>query len=71
MSLLDQDGLPTAQIPLKLTGTLPASGTKTFTVGDNTLESASVQTDAGETQAMVTHIVLAPESAASPALTAQ
>jgi outer membrane murein-binding lipoprotein Lpp len=66
-----KDGLPAAQIPLKLTGSVPAGGTRTFSVADNTLEGASVEADSGDTQVSVTSVVLAPASAATAALVTQ
>jgi outer membrane murein-binding lipoprotein Lpp len=66
-----KDGLPAAQIPLKLTGSVPAGGTRTFSVADNTLEGASVEADTGDMVVIVTSVVLAPDSPATAALTAQ
>jgi hypothetical protein len=65
-----KDGLPAAQIPLKLTGAIPAGGTRTFSVADNTLEGVSVEADDGETKVTVASVVLAPDSPATAALLA-
>lgn len=49
-----KDGDVEVSIPLQLTGTLPAGGTRTFSVDDQTLQAASVEATATEQRVIVT-----------------
>jgi hypothetical protein len=48
-----KDGAPAASIPLSLKGALPAGGTRTFSVSDDTLSGAAVKTPSSQTQVVI------------------